>query len=51
MWTASNAPRSSRDLGEIEIQGGDGDDTELIGIDYRCRTACSTASATAAACS
>ncbi|HEX2464340.1 MAG TPA: DUF4394 domain-containing protein [Thermoanaerobaculia bacterium] len=35
MWTASNAPRSSRDLGEIEIRGGDGDDTELIGIDYR----------------
>ena len=31
----SNAPRSSRDLGEIEIDGGDGDDTELVGIDYR----------------
>jgi hypothetical protein len=31
----SVAPRFSRDLGSIEIVGGDGDDTELIGIDYR----------------
>jgi hypothetical protein len=31
----ANSPRSSRDLGEIEIVGGDGDDTELVGIDYR----------------
>jgi hypothetical protein len=31
----SIAPRFSRDLGLIDLQGGDGDDTALVGIDFR----------------
>jgi hypothetical protein len=31
----ADSPRSSRDLGSIQIVGGDGDDTALVGIDYR----------------